>query len=217
MMFFRVLEYIGTASFSVSAVLVAIKYRLDLFGVVVLALTTALGGSIIRDVILNISPPTAFINVNYFAISFISATLMILFIKIVAKSSSILSIARSSKIFNSMLVFFDAVGLGIFTISGTRISVNYMHGNNYFLCIFVGVLTGVGGGILRDVFVNRRPIILRKEIYALASIVGSLVFCVFYNTIPYAICLYGCTFLIIAIRLIAAYKKVDLPFIKVRS
>lgn len=160
MTFVLILEVIGTIAFAVSGALTGVRKKLDIFGVVMLGFTTALGGGIIRDVLLGVIPPMAFRNPFYALLAAAVATLM--FFPVVRKYT-----AKAEK----YLFIMDTVGLAVFTVIGVRAGIA---SGSIFLAVFVGMLTGVGGGVLRDLFVNEKPYIFVKHFYACASIVGAL-------------------------------------------
>ena len=156
-----VLEIIGTIAFAVSGAVVGIQKKMDIFGVSILGLTAAVGGGILRDLILNITPPAAFQN-PVFAATAILVSILI-FIPAVRNVFE-----HGKKIYEVLILFMDSVGLGLFTVVGVQLATAAM-----FLISFVGVLTGVGGGILRDVFAGNTPYIFIKHFYACASIIGA--------------------------------------------
>lgn len=138
-------EVIGTIAFAISGALVGIEKKLDLFGIIFLSITTAVGGGIYRDIIIGRTPPIAFVNPTSSIISIITALIVF---------------ACNEKVgrFQKVITISDALGLGVFTAIGCRTAV--LHGaNNGFLVIAMGLGTGVGGGILRDVFVKNIPFI----------------------------------------------------------
>lgn len=148
----------------------AIEKELDLLGVIVLGVTTAVGGGMLRDIILGAVPPSLFVHPVYVFTAFI--TVMILFI-IVRLNQQILGssyIAAYEKLMN----IFDAIGLAAFTVTGIDTAALAGYGDYHFLSVFLGVLTGVGGGVLRDIMAGQTPYILRKHVYACASLVGAL-------------------------------------------
>ena len=154
-----IIEIIGTVAFASSGALVAIKQRLDLLGVVVLGVTTAVGGGMLRDILLGIVPPSLFMNPVYVYTAFLTA--MVLFI-LVWLNQQILE-SRYISAYEKMMNLFDAVGLGAFTVTGINTAGTAGYGEYHFLSIFLGVLTGVGGGILRDILAGQSPYILRKQ------------------------------------------------------
>lgn len=161
MEFVLILEVIGTVAFAISGALTAVRKKLDIFGVVMLGFTTALGGGIIRDVLLGIIPPMAFKNPFYALLAVAVAATM--FFPVVRKYAM-----KAEK----YLLIMDTIGLAVFTVIGVRAGMIY---DSVFLAVFVGMLTGVGGGVLRDLFVNEKPYIFVKHFYACASICGALV------------------------------------------
>ena len=161
-----VLEVIGTIAFAVSGAVVGIQKKMDIFGVSILGLTAAVGGGILRDLILNITPPAAFQN-PVFAATAILVSILI-FIPAVRNVFE-----HGKKIYEVLILFMDSVGLGLFTVVGVQVATAAMPERNLFLITFVGVLTGVGGGILRDVFAGNTPYIFIKHFYACASIIGA--------------------------------------------
>ena len=161
-----VLEIIGTIAFAVSGAVVGIQKKMDIFGVCILGLTAAVGGGILRDLILNITPPAAFQN-PAFAVTAILVSILIF----IAAVRTMFEHGR--KIYETLILLMDSIGLGLFTVVGVQTATAAMPEQNLFLATFVGVLTGVGGGILRDVFAGNTPYIFIKHFYACASIIGA--------------------------------------------
>lgn len=165
-------EMIGVVVFAITGSLEAIKSKLDLLGVLILGITTAVGGGIIRDIILGINPPKSFINPTFIYVALITSLLVFI---TVYYNKKILGNA-SNKFIDSVLTVTDAMGLAVFTILGMKLaytqSVDY-RGVTY---IFVGLISGVGGGLTRDVLIQKVPYILERNIYASASILGAVAF-----------------------------------------
>lgn len=170
--FFFFVEVVGTIAFASSGAMVAIKKQLDLLGVVVLGVTTAVGGGMLRDIIIGNTPPALFKDPTYVLLAFI--TVMLLFI-IVRMNQKILE-GHSLETYEKVMNIFDAIGLGAFTVVGIDTAVLSGYGDYHFLIIFLGVITGVGGGILRDIMAGQTPFVLRKHIYACASIAGAILY-----------------------------------------
>ena len=163
-----ILELIGTAAFAVSGAIVGIKKQMDLFGVIVLGVCTAVGGGIVRDLILGITPPVTFQNPVYaLTAAVISAILFLPHVRA--------RLNRHEPLYDRLLLLMDAVGLGIFTVVGVQCAYEHSAQYSMFLLVFVGLITGVGGGVLRDVFSGERPYIFVRHFYACASIAGALV------------------------------------------
>lgn len=198
--FILVLELIGAAAFAVSGAMTGIRKNMDIFGAFVLALTVAVGGGIIRDIILGAFPPAMFQNPIYALTAFL--TCLIVFIPQVRDL-----LERSSRV----MLLADSIGLGIFTVSGAMRAFEVSENPTVFLAVFVGVITGVGGGLLRDVMAGDMPYIFVRHIYATASIAGTLLFCILMPyTNGYVAMLSGAV-LIILIRLLASHYRWSLP------
>lgn len=201
-------EMIGTIIFALQGSLVAVERKLDILGMIVLGVTTAVGGGMFRDLILGKTPPMLFINPIYSLVAVITCSVFIIayryFVKLAGSK-------YYGYILKSMTVL-DAIGLGIFTVVGANVSIGEGFGDNIFLCSFVGVMTGVGGGLVRDVLANRTPVILKKEIYAVASIVGAVMYCyMLQGGISRLVALYTSAAVIITMRLLAVRYNVHLP------
>ena len=161
-----IMELIGTAAFSCSGAMVAIKKNLDLLGIVVLGVITAVGGGMMRDVLLGIHPPTLFLKPVYVTVAVIAAIIIFLLMR----SKNISRFLLTAEYYDWTMNLLDAIGLGAFTVVGVNTSISAGQGNFQFLTIFLGVITGVGGGLLRDMMACEVPAILRKHVYACASI-----------------------------------------------
>ena len=164
-------ELIGTVAFAISGAVLAVQKKLDLFGILMLGIITALGGGTVRDLILGHTPPRMFYNVEYVALAAFSAFLVFLVARYTRADQLF-----SSSIMDFLFILCDALGLGIFAVIGTQAGITDGFGDNAFLCIFLGMTTGVGGGIIRDIMCTDIPFVLRKHIYAVAAILGSGVF-----------------------------------------
>lgn len=163
-------EMIGTIAFASSGAMLGIKKNLDLFGITVLGMCVAIGGGIIRDIILGRTPPGAFRDPSYATVALITS--IFLFILVYWKKEIMNS--RYMEIYEKIMNYCDAVGLGIFTTLGVYTAYSYGYRGRFFL-VFLGMLTGVGGGIVRDILANTTPFILYKHIYAVAALVGALI------------------------------------------
>ena len=170
--FTLILEIIGTIAFASSGAMIAIQKKMDIFGVNVLGATTAVGGGMMRDVILGVTLPSAFSKPVYILFAVITSTLLFV---IVYTNPFILRSKIKYQYYDAIMMLCDTLGLGIFTVVGIQAAANVMHENNAFFFTFVGVLTGVGGGVLRDIMAGETPYILVRHIYACASIAGGIV------------------------------------------
>lgn len=204
---FYFLEILGTVSFSISGAILAIKKHFDIFGVVVLGITTALGGGVIRDVILGVHPPNMFRDFSY---SFVALFVSVLVFLLAYFKKNVLK-EKLDKI-ERVLNWSDAVGLGVFVVTGVNTSFINGFGDNFFLVVFVGLMTGIGGGILRDIMVIQVPFVLHKRIYAVAAITGAALYYILYQYGMEAEVAAGISiFMTITIRITATYYRLDLP------
>jgi uncharacterized membrane protein YeiH len=194
---FTFIDILGTAAFSISGVFAAMEKKLDIFGVFIIAFITAIGGGTIRDVIIGDFPVAWMRSNNYSMVIFLSAAIAILFYKL-------------SKDYGKILLVFDSIGLGFFTILGIHkgIEFNFSAG----LCIALGTITACFGGLIRDITLNQIPHIFHKEIYATACIFGGLLyFMLLKTTFPAVVPDVICISIIVLIRLIAVKYKWSLP------
>lgn len=190
MEFISIMEIIGTVAFAVSGALVAIEKELDHYGIVFFSIITAVGGGIIRDVLIDLPLPVALANPLYVLISIGTGVMVILFYRKLVK-------------YQNVLQFFDAIGLAAFTAIGAQAALIH-HVYTPFVVITLAVLTGTGGGSLRDVFAKDIPFVFRKEVYAAASIIGAGVFmAAFYVFERVQLSMYICFGVTLAIRLVA--------------
>lgn len=204
-----IFEFVGTVSFAFSGAMVGIRKGLDLLGVVVLGIVTALGGGCLRDLILGNIPPQMFRD-SYLAVYAVISSLILFFIfyiKIDFLNSTWM------KLIEKIMLFFDAVGLGAFTITGinTALSMGY---DSKFLLIFVGMVTGVGGGVIRDVLASNIPVIFREEIYGIASLFGAIIYIVFLSAENKNALMIVIFLAIVLTRLWSVKHDVNLPRIK---
>lgn len=199
MNFLTILESIGVFAFAVSGADVAIQKNMDLFGIYTLATVTAMGGGITRDVVMSRGVPVFFSSYRAVAIIFVAATLVML-------------LRSHAKKWAALITVMDAIGLGIFTIDTAikALASNY----NLLAFLFVSVITAVGGGAIRDVLCSRVPLVLRREIYATASLSGALLFWVLHRFLGVMAACYVCIAFIILFRLASVYFSVNLPRIR---
>ncbi|MBR2810494.1 MAG: trimeric intracellular cation channel family protein [Solobacterium sp.] len=167
--FLPAIDLLGTIAFAISGAFAGVHKDMDLFGINVLAVTTACGGGLIRDLLIGITPPAACLNPFYVTVAAVTANIIFLILKMHKAMP-----ARAFQVYDSMLFVFDTLGLAAFTVNGVMVGVSSGHSDNLFLLTFLGFLTGVGGGVLRDLMADQVPDIFRKHIYALAAIAGGL-------------------------------------------
>ncbi len=202
--FIEILEIIGTVAFAVSGALTGLKKNMDIFGVSILGLTTAVGGGVLRDIILGVTPPVVFIMPRYAAIAICISVIVFI-------PSARRLLTKNQALFECVLLIMDAVGLGVFTVAGIQAACTVSNNFNIFLLVFVGTITGVGGGVIRDVLSGSTPYIFVKHIYACASLAGALICSVLINRIGYTLSAAIGASLVIIIRLLAARYKWSLP------
>lgn len=211
---FLTVELFGTVAFAYSGAMVAIKKELDLLGVVILGVITAVGGGMLRDVLLGHLPPTLFFHTIYTLTAFISVAVLF----VLSKSQRVkLEFFHGAK-FDGILNFVDAIGLGVFTASGAEAVRTAGYGDHWFLMITLGVLTGVGGGLLRDVLAGETPFIFQKDFYATASLFGAACYTMLrYYQVDKLFCLVLCANLVVILRVLARRHHWRLPKVTVST
>ncbi|WP_163537719.1 trimeric intracellular cation channel family protein [Gracilibacillus sp. YIM 98692] len=199
----HIFVHIGTIAFAISGSLLAIQKRLDIFGVLLLGLTTALAGGVIRDLMIGNIPPTNLADPQYFLVALLSSLSTILFYEKIHE-------------FKHSITFFDAIGLGVFTAVGANAAISLDY-SQPFLIIAMGLVTGIGGGVLRDVFAQEIPLVFRKEVYGIASIAGSIALIATYDWLTPTISLYICLTVTLTIRMLAVKCKWNVPVVHRKS
>lgn len=213
-LFVFILELVSIGSFGVSGALTAIKKQMDPFGVIIVAAATSVGGGIIRDCLLGIHPPLSFHRPAYalFAAFFAIITFLIEYRR--AKKHTGQQ-AFSGKILDRVMFWLDTVGLGIYTVVGISVGFDMGHtaGEDWLILCFAGVITGVGGGVLRDVLTQNPPYIFVKHFYASPCVVGSIVSIVLWETTGRIMAMLIGAAVIIFLRLLAATFRWNLPHV----
>lgn len=202
------LEIIGAAAFAVSGAMAALEHDADIFGVIFLAVVTALGGGVIRDLLLGVTPPKMFVSYVYLAVAALAA--LVVFADAYIRREKYRKHRDKLDSINNM---FDAVGLAVFTVSGMNTAMQ--QSDNVLLILVLGMSTGVGGGMLRDMMINKMPKVLRKRVYAVASLLGGGVYYgLFALGVHETIAAVSGMALIIALRVLATVYKWNLPAIR---
>lgn len=155
-----VLDLGGTFVFAISGALAAVKHRLDIFGVLVLAFAAGNAGGITRDLLIGAVPPAALANWTYLGVSILAGLVTWFWFRLIEDLSD-------------AVLWFDAVGLAFFAVAGAEKAL--VHGMDPVMAALLGMLTGVGGGMLRDVLIRQIPTVLRADLYALAALAGAAV------------------------------------------
>lgn len=156
--FYTFIDLAGTFAFAISGAVAAKDKGMDVFGILVVAFTVACGGGIIRDLCIGAIPPAGLSDWRYLSVAMTAAIVT-------------MSLNPLSKWLNHPVLLFDALGLSLFAVSGAQKALGFGHNNE--VAILLGMITATGGGVLRDVLLNRIPVILEKEIYASAALVGA--------------------------------------------
>lgn len=202
--FFLIIELLGTLAFAISGAMTAMRKNMDIFGVCILGLTTAVGGGVIRDLILGNTPPATFLNPVYATVAL--ATALILFLPRLRRF-----FMRNPALFDRCLFLMDTAGLGIFTVMGIRVAYEHAPQPTLFLLVFLGVITGVGGGVLRDIMAGDTPYIFVKHVYACASLAGALLCALLWHVLGELPAMLAGTGLVILIRCLSAHFRWNLP------
>lgn len=204
-----IMEIMGTIAFAASGAMVGIRKRMDIFGVCVLGFVTACGGGMVRDVILGITPPNVFRNPDYALVAVVTS--MVVFAVIYVKRD--VMDGSFKVVYDKTMLIMDTIGLAIFTVVGVNIGIQQGYLDKIFLLTFVGTITGVGGGLMRDVMADQPPYIFVKHIYASASVVGSLVCVYMYRAFGAVVSMVVSSAVILLIRYLAAHYHWNLPHI----
>lgn len=200
-------EILGTIAFSASGAIIGIQRRLDLFGIIFISVITSFGGGIIRDIVLGHFPPRMFYSFMLLALA-VAVSIIVFAVTAFNNGKG----KKHGRVFDFIKNLIDAVGLAAFSVAGVQITLASGYAHNAVLCVLMGMMTGVGGGILRDMMTRSIPYVLIKHVYALASLSGSLLF--------YLLIIWGAnetvsSFVVIGfivlVRVLAAEYKWSLP------
>ncbi|WOD42503.1 trimeric intracellular cation channel family protein [Hwangdonia lutea] len=196
---FHTLDIIGTIAFAISGVLVAISKKMDLFGILIIAFVTAIGGGTLRDLLIGNTPVSWMQDMTYTYVILITTVVTIL-------SKSKIDYLRTS------LLLFDTIGIGLYTVVGVEKGISA--GLNPIICIALGTISACFGGVIRDILCNEIPVIFRKEIYATACILGGLCYFLIQNLpIDNNVVFIIAGSVVIITRLLAVKFKITLPTI----
>ncbi len=201
------IENIGIIAFAISGAVVAAKKDMDIFGINLLALVTATGGGLIRDIIIDNIPPAMFVNPAYTIITLITANIAFVVMRLKKPMPKAVT-----PLYDTLIFWLDTLGLAAFTVDGAFTGIHSPYGDNLFLVAFVGIVTGIGGGIVRDVFADSIPAVLVKHVYAIACIAGSLILVILWKyTGSELISSLAGFFTIVIIRFLAMHFEWNLP------
>lgn len=196
--FLEICELVGVAAFAASGAIVAIEKRLDIFGIIALAFITAVGGGVLRDVVMDRGVPAFFSSYLYTGV--------------VLATSAVAMLLRDRVRWSLPFVIIDTLGLAVFTVVAGVKAID--SGMNLLAFLFISVITGIGGSVLRDIIVREIPTILRREVYATAVLIGALVL---WFTLPHigrAASTYLAIAVVFAVRMVSYRMNVNLTFFR---
>jgi len=195
----EIIDVLGTIAFAISGVLAGLRKRLDIFGILIVATVTSVGGGTLRDVLIGKTPVTWMLNLNFVYIILVTVVFSVIF-------------REQLKYLRRSLFLFDTIGIALYTVTGVEIGLRA--GLNPAICVALGTMTACFGGVLRDILCTEIPVIFRKEIYASACIAGGLVYVIldYYRVYPEFTSLIA-GFTVILIRIAAVLFEIKLPAI----
>jgi uncharacterized membrane protein YeiH len=197
MTFLYLLDLLGTAAFAASGAFAGVRRGMDVFGVLMLGLVTATGGGTLRDLLLGDTPPFIFKNETYLYIS-------------IAVSLAVFMLHHKLDYLEHPLQFFDAIGLGTFVVIGTGKALAFHFG--MVGAVMMGVMTATAGGMIRDILSNQVPMVLQKEVYASACMVGGFLLVLMHRAnLPNSLSVFVAAIVVIAVRLLAIRYRWSLP------
>lgn len=206
--FIFVVNIIGTLAFAASGAMIGLNKNMDIFGVCILGLATATGGGVIRDLILGLTPPMAFQDPTCAILAL--ATSAVFFSRRVRHV-----LMHNQRRYDRLLFWMDTLGLGAFSVIGVQLAFEQAARPTFFLLIFVGALTGVGGGVLRDLLAQEVPYIFVKHIYACASLAGAALCAGLWNYVDSMYAMLAGIAAVVLIRVLAAHYHWNLPKAKI--
>lgn len=196
---FIIFEIIGTIAFTISGALLAVEKKMDILGVILLGIVTSFGGGILRDIIIGVNPPSIFLKPVYVLISCLVSIIVFIFCY------------RKVKLpHKTLLLIMDSIGLGIFAALGTNTAFIYGY-NSAFIGISLGVITAVGGGVIRDILAGVKPQILVRHFYACAAIIGAIVCFILSKYLNSNIAIIISMAITFTLRMLAAHFHWNLP------
>lgn len=196
------LDYLGTFAFAISGALKAVRKEMDLFGLIVLAVVTAIGGGTIRDVMLGLRP-FWFANPWYILLALLAAGLVFALYRALSRGENV-------------LLWFDAIGLGAFTVIGASKAMEA--GLSLVPTVALACLTGIGGGVIRDVLAQEVPVVLRREVYASASVLGAIIYWLLEQyRVPAHFSTPTAMLIVVAIRVVSLHYGIGLPKLKTKG
>ncbi len=200
-------DILGTIAFAISGAMLAVERKMDIFGVLFLGCVTAMGGGFMRDVTLGRIPPNMFQDPIYIILALAASSYTFFMVRRHRHLIPRMPVGAFQWILNCT----DAVGLGLFTVVGVNVAIDNGYGNYGIFAVFLGLLTGVGGGMLRDILAGLTPAILVKHVYACASLLGAVLYKLMLYGIPRSYAMFIGAAVVVAVRMLAYHYKWNLP------
>ena len=202
--FIFVVNILGTVAFAASGAMIGLNKNMDIFGICILGLTTATGGGVFRDLLLGLTPPMAFRDPTCALVALVTSA--VIFSRRVR-----LLLMHNPDHYNKLLFWMDTLGLGAFTVIGVELAYQRSAAPTFYLLVFVGVVTGVGGGVVRDLLAQEVPYIFVKQIYACASLAGAAVCAGMWGHVDSMDAMTVGLITVVIIRVLAAHFHWNLP------
>lgn len=210
-MLLAIFDLIGTVAFAISGAITGINKKMDIFGVNILAILTACGGGLMRDVVMGDFPPKMFVNPFYVAVAAIVANIVFVIMYFHRPIPQ-----KFAGLYDRGLFIFDTLGLAAFMVDGVMIGANFGYEEDHFFLIFLGFITGVGGGVLRDVLSIQMPAIFVKHVYALPVIIGGILMVIMHEITGGWQAAMICGFaLVLLLRVLARHFLWNLPKVSI--
>lgn len=201
MLTWTIFEITGVIAFAFSGAVVGLSRRMDVFGIAVLSVLTAIGGGIIRDILAGVVPPSALTKPYNLILSVLTACIVCLLFETVKISR------KHRKFIVWVYNLSDTLGLASFTVTGAALGINLYPENSMLLPVMLGLITAIGGGILRDILAQRVPVVLKADVYAIASIFGAVLLCELWDITGAAAASWLSFLAVIIIRVCAIHYK----------
>ena len=208
--FIFIVNIIGTLAFAASGAMIGLNKNMDIFGVCILGLATATGGGVIRDLILGLTPPMAFRDPTYAVLAL--TTSAVFFSRRVRRV-----LMHNQRRYDRLLFWMDTLRLGVFSVAGVELAFSRSGHPTFFLLVFIGTITGVGGGVLRDLLAQEVPYIFVKHIYACASLAGAALCAGMWNHVDSMDAMLVGMAAVVVIRFLAAHYHWNLPRIEMEE
>jgi len=210
-MLLTIFDLIGTVAFAISGAITGINKRMDIFGVNILAIVTACGGGLVRDIVMGDFPPKMFVDPFYVAVAAIVANIVFLAMYFHRPIPQ-----KFAGLYDRGLFIFDTLGLAAFMVDGVMIGANFGYEDDLFFLVFLGFITGVGGGVLRDVLSIQMPAIFVKHVYALPVIIGGILMVIIHEVTGAWQAAMICAFLLVLLlRVMARHFLWNLPKVSI--